>query len=586
MNARMLPVAAAVVLLGHCVLADAPAHHAVIIGINDYADPGIPKLKFAESDARAVFDTLTNPAIGQFPRDNVKLLLGKEATNDTIKSALYKLRGVGKDDLVVVFFSGHGAKEGNEAFWVTQAAEAKALPATALSNSDIRKRLDKIPSQRLVVLLDCCYAASTVKKDLADPGKLFGEFAGKGRVTIAGAADHQEALELPDKKAGVFTYFLAQGLAGAADANADGVVTFEELWSYLSGNVRAASVKQGGLHEPVLISEGGVTPQFLLTYNPKVAAASSEAVKTLRRMFDDGKITGAQLDQGRKALSEPALDSVAKATREVFSDLAAGRLDPKYLEVALGRIPRPAEVVEPPTTQPGKPTLAVVPFMELGHAKGKDYGFMLAEKLLPFFADKYELINQTQLAAFCKQDDLTAADLAEALSAPPATKALTKAVKLKAVRYLVVGSVSGYPDGTLGMTASLCDWQTGRVESNRIGQIGGENWGDLVRRLPLLAGKLTGGIGEAGPVTTWPGVNDLERGKFEELKATVESHRQLLRDELAKPLAERDYAGMLAKFQALRAKAQQDNSDSLKKYADAVIEYLKRQMEIQQGRGE
>jgi len=41
-----------------------PQRHAVIIGINDYADPAIPDLKYAESDAKAVFDTLTDPAIG------------------------------------------------------------------------------------------------------------------------------------------------------------------------------------------------------------------------------------------------------------------------------------------------------------------------------------------------------------------------------------------------------------------------------------------------------------------------------------------------------------------------------------------
>ena len=62
------------------------------------------------------------------------------------------------------------------------------------------------PPQRLVVLLDCCYAASTVKKSLADPAKLFDDFAGKGRVTIAGSADNQEALEYEGKKSGVFTY--------------------------------------------------------------------------------------------------------------------------------------------------------------------------------------------------------------------------------------------------------------------------------------------------------------------------------------------------------------------------------------------
>jgi uncharacterized caspase-like protein len=228
-------------------IAAGPKRHAVIIGINDYADAAIPDLKYAEADAQSVYDTLTDARIGQFPKKNVTLLLGKKAAPSNIKAALWKLRGVGKKDLVVVFYSGHGAKEGDEAFWVTQNAQAKALPATALSNADIRKYLARIPSQKLVTFLDCCYAASTVKKSLSDPAKLFGKFAGKGRVTIAGSADSQEALEMPSAKAGVFTHFLVRALSGSADSNEDGAVTFGEVWSYLGQNVRKASVKQGGL---------------------------------------------------------------------------------------------------------------------------------------------------------------------------------------------------------------------------------------------------------------------------------------------------------------------------------------------------
>ena len=34
-------------------MAASPQRHAVLIGINDYADPAIPALKYAESDAKA-----------------------------------------------------------------------------------------------------------------------------------------------------------------------------------------------------------------------------------------------------------------------------------------------------------------------------------------------------------------------------------------------------------------------------------------------------------------------------------------------------------------------------------------------------
>jgi TolB-like protein len=422
---------------------------------------------------------------------------------------------VDKDDLVVIFYSGHGAKEGDEAFWVTQNAEAKAIPATALPNSDIRKFLEKVPSQRLVVLLDCCYAASTVKKSLDDPTKLFGEFAGKGRVTIAGAADNQEALEMPDAQSGVFTHYLVTGLRGQADANEDGAVTFEELWTYLGENVRKASVRQGGLHEPVIITESGVTPQFLLTFNPAAQTSNNESLSALRKLFDEGQITGAQYDDGRKVLTEPAIDGPVTARREVYADLAAGKLSPKYLQDALVRREKEAEApIRPAMTGTDKPPIAVVPFEVYGDLRVKDAGDILAERLLPLFGDRYALIDQMQLRHFADQDDLTVAGLVE-IARKPSTKSISKAVRLRAVRYLVVGSVSASPDSRLSVTARLSDWQTGRIESGRLSQVAGENWDDLLRRLPLLVARLTGSLGDIGPgpdVTLPPlptGVDDL-----------------------------------------------------------------------------
>jgi uncharacterized caspase-like protein len=191
----------------------APGRHAVLIGINDYADRLIPDLKCAEADAKAMHKVLTDPTVGMFPPDNVKLLVGRDATPRAIKQALNGLRAVNKDDLVLVFFSGHGAKEGDQSFWVTQDAELGDLTSTALSNREVKDILDRIPSQRLVVLLDCCYAAATVKdnKAIVDAAALWEQFSGTGRVVISGAGDAEEALEMPDVGLGVFTHFLNPG---------------------------------------------------------------------------------------------------------------------------------------------------------------------------------------------------------------------------------------------------------------------------------------------------------------------------------------------------------------------------------------
>ena len=40
---------------------------------------------------------------------------------------------------------------------------------------------------------------------------------------------------------GVFTHFLVEGLQGKGDENGDGIVTFTELFDYVSNNVRTST---------------------------------------------------------------------------------------------------------------------------------------------------------------------------------------------------------------------------------------------------------------------------------------------------------------------------------------------------------
>jgi len=469
-----------------------PQRHAVVIGISDYADQAIPDLRYAEADAKAVYDTLTDPKVGRFDKKNVSLLLGKAATPVAVGAALGNLRTAGPDDLVVIFYAGHGARQGDEALWIMQNAVLKALVATSLTNTDIHRQLARIPSQRVVVLLDCCYATSTVKTSLADPKRLFGDLGGKGRAAIAGSTASPEAAEHPGAKAGVFAHFLVQGLRGKADSNADGTVTFDEIWLYLGSTIRKASVKRRGLHEPVLIVEGGVAPQFLLTLSPAAQDASRQAVAALEKLAAAGRITPAQFEEGRKALTAPAIDAVSGARREVYADLAAGKLPAKYLADVLAKRVREARGAAPPVRPGKKQTLAIVPFDVLGDVKVKDAGQILAEHLLPIFADRFALIDQTQLKRFLEQDELTVAGLSE-LVRSSRTKALARAVKMRGVRYLVVGTVSGLPDGSLSVTARMTEWQTGSM--GRVAQIRGSDWRELLRRAPMLAVALGAGGG-------------------------------------------------------------------------------------------
>lgn len=333
--------------------------HALIIGINDYADAKIPDLKFAEADAQLLYDTLTHAQIGGFKKDNVTLLTGKQATTRDVRKALSALRGVGEDDLVIVFFSGHGAKQRGETCWVTQDAEIDFLADTALTNDQLKKYLDAIPSKRLVTFIDACYAADTVinQKAVVDVGDVAKSFSGAGRVTIASAGGGQESIEAADLKQGIFTYYLVQGLKGAADSNGDGVQTLDEVWAHLNGSVAQEARKRQGIQVPTKHSLAETqSDKFLLTIDAErllrnlqetteIKALRERRLKTLEALYMDDKLTRDQAQLGQQLLLADLakLDDSDRKRLSYFNQVLDGQLPTDKLQRALDLVETPGQ---------------------------------------------------------------------------------------------------------------------------------------------------------------------------------------------------------------------------------------------------
>ena len=141
---------------------------------------------------------MVDPEIGMFAKENVKLLLDEDATREHIWRALGSLRrAANPDDTVWIYYSGHGAPEGDAVYWVTYDADVDDLYGTAMSSSDVQRVLADIKATRLITFLDCCHAAATTvqkhpTRGIACAEKTLAAFKGKGRVTFSssdGAGD-------------------------------------------------------------------------------------------------------------------------------------------------------------------------------------------------------------------------------------------------------------------------------------------------------------------------------------------------------------------------------------------------------------
>lgn len=330
-----------------------PARYALIIGASDYADNRIPDLLACGNDARGLYDVLTDPTIGMFPKEQVTMLVDADVTEDAVVDAIDQLgRRVGPQDLVLVFFSGHGAVDSRgRSYWVMQDTQVDKLRATALPENEITDLFGDIKTTRLVTMIDACYSASTANlgdnKSILDLKNIFPEFDGKGRIAMTASAGDQLSVVIPEGEPGhgysAFAYHLIQGLGGKADGaggqSKEGVITVDELWSYVKDRTETTARRAGGEQQPQL--KGSFGSRFMLTVNGKQLVAASSLVKTrlttLKGLFIDDAITAEQFGQGKKLLNQQALDlsETDQKLQAVYVDLVEGRLAAGYLDGAL-----------------------------------------------------------------------------------------------------------------------------------------------------------------------------------------------------------------------------------------------------------
>jgi len=255
---------------------------AVVIGVGRYESPGIPFLKYSVPDADAMYNVLTTT--GGFKKENVMLLTDRSERKPTLRNIKYALgtwlsRSARKDDTVLVYFAGHGAPEvdtrglerdGLAKYLIPSDADPDDLFSTAFPMDDLQTIFGRIEAERVVMFLDACYSGaaggrtfSSKKTRAGAVDDLFLErlTRSKGRAILTAAQPAEVSIELPELGHGIFTYYLTEGLKGAADLNRDGIVSLQELYEYVEQQVSRKSRSIGGNQHPMMKGElEGVLP--------------------------------------------------------------------------------------------------------------------------------------------------------------------------------------------------------------------------------------------------------------------------------------------------------------------------------------
>lgn len=234
---------------------------AVVIGISDFADPGVPHLKYAAKDARDFYNYLTDAQGGKFRSDHVKLLLDSDATKVNIMDALgdsFLPHAANPKDLVVIYLSTHGSPAGADIrgvnYVVAYDTQVRKLFATGIEMKQLMRMIkERVHTNRILLVLDTCYSGAGAQLTQGHKGisrtnvDSSSVAQGVGALVISSSSPDQKAWESDDLRNSYFTRYLINSLK--ENDNAD----IEKAFNRMRNHVQESVLKdKGEVQTPVI----------------------------------------------------------------------------------------------------------------------------------------------------------------------------------------------------------------------------------------------------------------------------------------------------------------------------------------------
>ncbi|HEX8148632.1 MAG TPA: caspase family protein [Pyrinomonadaceae bacterium] len=263
----------------------APTTHIVAVGVNEYANARY-NLRFAAGDADSFVAEVKRQRAVVEPSGRVVAvtLLDREATKGNILTALRRLSGAEKgplpasapkslealkpaepEDVVVVYFAGHGTAQRNRFYLIphdlgyagerdkVSAEGLQAVLEHSISDEELSAVFEPLNTGQLVLVLDACNSGQALEAEERRRGPMntkgLAQLAyEKGMYVLTAAQSYQAALEAAQLGHGLLTYVLVQeGLQkGEADSRAarDGRIVVREWFDYAAERVPHMRIEQ------------------------------------------------------------------------------------------------------------------------------------------------------------------------------------------------------------------------------------------------------------------------------------------------------------------------------------------------------
>ena len=203
----------------------------VSVGVADYPGTSMD-LTLPDADAQRITWVYSKNSQIQYCR-----LLNSEATRSNIIAAMNKVFSMaGVNDIVVLFYSGHGYKGGFCAYDGT------------LDYNVIRKAMARSKCRNKMIFADACFSGKIRTNGSSSHSEVAA--AQKANVMLfLSSRSNETSIEQRNMENGYFTTYLQKGLRGAADSDKNRIITAKELFKYVHENVVKIS---NGRQHPVM----------------------------------------------------------------------------------------------------------------------------------------------------------------------------------------------------------------------------------------------------------------------------------------------------------------------------------------------
>jgi branched-chain amino acid transport system substrate-binding protein len=210
---------------------------ALLIGVSEYQG-NLTELPAAAKDVEAMKQVLQDPKIGGFDRVHTLLNPEPQAMQEAIEELFTKRH---KEDLLLLFFSGHGIKNDQGKLYFStritrKNSDGDLVRASTVPASFMHEMMSNSFCKRQVVILDCCFSGAfaqgmTAKND--DFVNIRNELGGEGRAVLTSSTSTQYSFD------DTYTRYIVEGLkTGAADRDQDGWISVDELHDYAKQKVQ------------------------------------------------------------------------------------------------------------------------------------------------------------------------------------------------------------------------------------------------------------------------------------------------------------------------------------------------------------